>query len=659
MREGQLRRWAPALALVPLVAVAVAARILDSTPYSRLSRSFPGLDTAESSSLLHAVVAVASTVCVGALFYAAFVRTRTGGGRLEADGTVDYAIVRWSSAVWCAAAILLIGVDGADASGQSIGRLMTPGAIGYLVQASYLPGAWIVVAIVSCFIFVAANIARAWPSLAGLFALSATTVLAPIVVTQVLVGPNHDFGSDAAIIGAPAEAAWFGATVIVAWRVWGRPRPSLLALRRYRAAAAVCWGVVTATQLVTFFFEMGGTSPFASVTGWLFFTQFAILIALALVGLPALRHRADPDSPRLLTRAPVLLTTLALMSAYVAVDVIRSRIPPPVYFVRTSIEQLYFGYNVDRWPSALVLAFDWRPSILFITMALVASGLYLLAVRRVRRRGERWPIGRTASWLGGWLVVVLITSSGLGKYASASFSMHMVLHMCLNMLAPVLFVLGGAITLFLQAVPPKPEAQSAGVHEWLEGLLNWKVSRAAYNPLIVFIDFVGTYFLLYFTGLFMQALRFHWAHQVMNIEFLIGGYMFYGLVLGTDRTPRTLPPIGRLAIVLAAMPFHAFFGVLVTTSNTIIAKLFYEYVGAHWMTNLRADQNLGGAIAWGAGELPLIFAVVVLVIQWRRQDTTAAVGHPAGPDDGSDAYAEMLAALGDERRHAPREEASR
>jgi len=642
----------PALALVPLIAAAVAIRILGSSPYAKLSRSFPGLNTAETSGLLHAVVAVASTVCVGALFYGAFLRSRTGATRLDADSAVDYGVVRWSSAIWCAAAIALIAVDAADASGQDLSRLTTSGALGYLVQASYLPGAWIVVAIVSGFIFIAANIARSWASLVGLFVLAAMTVLCPILVTQVLVGPNHDFGSDAAIIGAPAEAAWFGATALVAWRVWGKPRPSLLALRRYRASAAVCWATVTATQLVIFFFEMGGTSPFASTSGWLFLAQFALLVALGLIGLPALTRRTDPESPRLLTRAPVLVATLALMSAYVAVDVIRSRIPPPVYFVKTSIEQLYFGYDVDRWPSPLVLAFDWRPSILFITMALVGSGLYLAAVRRLRRRGEHWPLARTAAWLGGWLVVVLITSAGLGKYSSASFSMHMVLHMSLNMLAPVLFVLGGAITLFLRAVPAKPEGQSAGPHEWIEAMLAWSVSRKAYNPLVVFIDFVGVYFLLYFTGIFEQALRFHWAHQVMNVEFLIGGYMFYGLVLGADRAPRSLPPIGRLAVVLAAMPFHAFFGVLVTTTHTIIAKLFYVYVGAHWMTNLRGDQNLGGAIAWGAGELPLIFAVVVLVVQWRRQDRNAV-------DDGSDAYDQMLEALAQNRQSVPSQEASR
>ena len=141
----------------------------------------------------------------------------------------------------------------------------------------------------------------------------------------------------------------------------------------------------------------------------------------------------------------------------------------------------------------------------------------------------------------------------------------MIVHMSLNMLAPGLLVLGGVITLLLRAARPD-RGKPAGPHDWVTWALHWPVLRVVYNPLIVFVVFVGSYYGLYLTGIFGDYMRFHWAHQLMNVHFLIVGYLYYSLIIGVDRPPRPLPHIGKLGYVLAAMPFHAFFGVILMTS---------------------------------------------------------------------------------------------
>nr|MBW4043082.1 cytochrome c oxidase assembly protein [Acidobacteriota bacterium] len=236
------------------------------------------------------------------------------------------------------------------------------------------------------------------------------------------------------------------------------------------------------------------------------------------------------------------------------------------------------------------------------------------------------------------------------------FSLHMILHMSLNMLGPLLLVLGGPITLALRALPTHGRSRAAGVREWIAAMLAWRVTHVLFNPLFVFIRFIGAYYLLYFTPIFDQALRYHWAHQLMNAEFLVVGIMFYGLVIGVDAPPRPLPHIGKLGMVLAALPFHAFFGVAVMTSRIVIAQDFYQYIDAPWMGSLRADQAVGGGIAWGAGELPLIIVIVALVTQWSRQDSRVATRVDRhldqGTDDSFEAYNAMLAKL-QSRDHAP------
>ena len=76
---------------------------------------------------------------------------------------------------------------------------------------------------------------------------------------------------------------------------------------------------------------------------------------------------------------------------------------------------------------------------------------------------------------------------------------------------------------------------------------------------------------------------------------------------------------------------------------------FYRGLALPWVSNINADQHLGGAIAWGSSEAPLLMVVIALVAQWARQDRRAAVRsdrhEDAGYDDDMAAYNNMLREL--------------
>lgn len=635
------------LVVVPVAIVVVAVVLLGETGYAVLNRGHPGVETSLASALLRLAADLAGALCLGALVVAAFVVPRTGRDRLSLHSGEDLTLVRWASGVWTLVAVALAVVDSADANGVPLSRLLEPGALGYLAQASYLPTAWIVTAALAFVVFCAANFVQTWMASLALSGLSVVALLAPVLVTQVLVGPDHDFGGDAAIFATPALAAWVGATVTVAlrWRAGRVSSPA--AVRRFVRLSLLCAVITVAGMLIIGAFELAGGSPFSTPTGWLFLAQFALLAVLGALGI--LQHRRS-GSPASAGTPRMLLGAVAVQLVIVGVSVVMTRIPPPQYFVPTSIMQLFLGFDVTAAPTLDVLVAAWRINILFAVVSVAAIALYVIGVDRLRRRGDAWPLGRTIVWVLGWLVVIATTSSGLGKYSTVSFSLHMVLHMSLNMLGPLLLVMGGPITLALRAIAPRRRGDAAGVHEWITGLLNWSVTRSMLNPLWVFVTFVGSYYLIYLTPIFQEAMRYHWSHQLMNLHFLIGGYLFYSLVIGVDHPPRPLPHIGKLGLVLAAMPFHAFFGVIIMTSTTVIAQTFYDYIDAPWMTDLAADQYLGGGIAWSAGELPLIVVVIALVTQWSRQDARTAARTDrhldGGLDDSFDAYNDMLTRLG-------------
>lgn len=108
-------------------------------------------------------------------------------------------------------------------------------------------------------------------------------------------------------------------------------------------------------------------------------------------------------------------------------------------------------------------------------------------------------------------------------------------------------------------------------------------------------------------------------------------------------------------MVFASLPLHAFFGVVMMGMQNVLGETFYRSLQLPWHQNLLDDQQLGGGIAWAAGEVPLVIVMLALLIQWRRSDqrTAKRLDRAADRDDDADlaAYNAMLAELA--RRNNP------
>ena len=290
-------------------------------------------------------------------------------------------------------------------------------------------------------------------------------------------------------------------------------------------------------------------------------------------GVAALRD--DPGGRGPLIRLALVEALVFGLTFGVAVALGRTP-PPPPRDLNPSITTVEIGYDLAGPPTLGRVLFDWRFDLLFGTAAIVFAIVYLVAVRRLRRRGDAWPVGRIVAWLLGCLVLLVATSSGIGRYMPAMFSMHMVAHMLLSMLAPILLVLGAPVTLALRALPAAARNEPPGPREWLLAALHSRVSRVLTNPFIATGLFVVGFYGLYFGGIFDAAVDSHGAHVAMNLHFLLSGYLFYWVVIGVDPTPRPIPPIGKLAMVFASLPLHAFFGVVLMGTKSVMGEGFYR-----------------------------------------------------------------------------------
>ncbi|NUU23303.1 MAG: cytochrome c oxidase assembly protein [Streptomycetaceae bacterium] len=296
--------------------------------------------------------------------------------------------------------------------------------------------------------------------------------------------------------------------------------------------------------------------------------------------------------------------------------------------------------------------FHWYPEPVFVAGSIAMVLLYGAGVWRLVRRGDKWPIGRTLAWLAGVVTVLFATSSGLAVYGTALFSVHMVQHMVLSMLSPILLLLGAPITLALRALRPagrdadgKPRR---GPREILLALLHSRFAAVMSSPGVTLPLFIASLYVLYFTPLFDAAMGNMWGHRWMMAHFLVVGLLFFWPIMGIDPAPRKHGYVMKMIELFAGMPFHAFFGVAVMMSSSLMVDAFAK-PPASWGTDVLSDQQMGGGIAWAFGEVPSVIVLLVIFSQWSRSEERLARRKDRAADrDGDaelDAYNAYLARL--------------
>ncbi|MPY83495.1 MAG: copper resistance protein CopD [Actinophytocola sp.] len=618
--------------------------------------SSPGPFTSYGVTVSRVLAEIAAVVTIGSLLLAAFLVPPQRSGTLAADGYAAIRTAAVSSWCWGATSIAAALFAAADGAGVPVTELFQPRAFLQYVGAIDQPKAWLITAVVAFVIAVACHFVLSWGWTTALFFL-AVAGLFPVGATgHSSSGGSHDLATNSLLIHLVAAALWVGG--LIALIALGRRRgPGLpLAARRFSRIALACWVAMAVSGVINALVRVSPADLVSTQYGLLILAKITALAMLGVLGqqqrsrsLRALTERGSKGAFLQLAGVETLIMfmTLGIAGALSATE-------PPAATTVPSTTELLIGYQLDGPPTVARLLFDWRFDLIYGSLAILLAVVYVAGVRRLRRRGDAWPIGRTAAWLLGCATILISTSSGIGRYSPAMFSVHMGNHMLLSMVAPVLLVLGGSVTLALRALPPAGRNDPPGPREWVLAFVHSPISRALTQPLVAGALFVGSFYLLYFSGLFGAALNYHWAHLAMNGHFLLTGYVFFWPLIGVDPAPRPLQPLGRLGLMFASMPFHAFFGVILMGSQTIIGGSFYRSLGLPWVDSLLSEQRLGGGIAWASGEIPALVVLVVLMVQWARADERQArrIDRKADADSDADlaAYNEMLRRMAEERR---------
>jgi putative copper resistance protein D len=270
-------------------------------------------------------------------------------------------------------------------------------------------------------------------------------------------------------------------------------------------------------------------------------------------------------------------------------------------------------------PSWDILVTGWSLDV-FFPIAAAAAALYVIGVRRLHARGRPWPGGRSAAFLSGLAVVLVATESGFAAYDTILFSLHIVQHILLGMVAPLLLVLGAPITLALQASSRRSQRRILRV-------LRSAPARVLTHPLTAWLLFGTSIVTLYFTPLYELSLRNDWFHVATHAYFLLAGCLFLAHVVGLDPIPHALGYGARLLYVVVLLPFHTFVGVALLTMSTVIASGWYDHIQRTWGPRPPADQRTGAGLLWISGELFGLLCIGIVVFQWMSAEERAAARH--------------------------------
>lgn len=620
----------------------------------------PGPATIYGLPAVRAAGEIAASIAIGSFLLAAFLVPPQKNGVLDVGG---YRAVRTGSIaaiVWAACALVLVPLTLSDTSGQPFLVALQPDNLWVALDQVEIASAWRWTAILAVLLAIASRTVLRWSWTPLLLVFALGTVM-PIAVTgHSSSGGSHDVATNSLILHLVAATLWAGGLFAVLAHARRAGAHTDVAARRFSAVATVCFVVMGVSGVINALVRVSVSDLFTTTYGLLVVGKIVALVVLGFFGwvqrrrsLPALV--ADPQSRGALVRFAG--GEVLIFAATIGLAVGLGRTPPPANIdPNLSLTEAALGYDLDGPPTFARLALDWRFDLIFGTASIVLAVVYLLGVRRLRRRGDTWPMGRTAAFLLGCLTMLIGTSSGVGKYSPAVFSVHMGGHMALSMLAPVLLALGGALTLALRALPAAGKDGIPGPREWLLQALHSPVSRFLTHPIVAAALFVGGFYALYLGGIFDAILDNHSAHLLMNAHFILSGYLFYWVVIGVDPSPRRIEPITKLAMVFGSLPFHAFFGVALMSMNTVLGGWYYRTLGLDWNGDLIGDQRLGGGIAWATGEIPLVLVMLALLIQWSRSDDRNAkrVDRAAERDHDADlaAHNAMFAELARRDREA-------
>ena len=507
----------------------------------------PGWITTYGLPVVGGVGQLSAAIALGSAVLAAFFVPAQADGIFDIGGYRAMRISAVASLVWGVCALLGVPLAISDVSGETFAESIKPANLTHAYGQVAGAQTWLWTAIFALLAAVLARVVWRWGWSVGVIVLVTLSLMPPALAGHSSSGGGYDLATNSLILHIVAAAVWAGGLFAVPPAL-ARGRWRMLAVRRFsRVAFCAYWssglrrdqrGDAGADRRPARH-HLRAADP---MEGRGVRRPRSVGACIGAGRSPNFETSADdePDAPwwkSLFVRFGVV--ELVVFAATFGLAAGLSRTPPPVDTASISPVELKIGYLITEPPSFARLMLDWRFDLIFGTLAIILAVVYLRGVVRLRCRGDEWPIGGPSP--GCWAVSCScwLPSSGLGRYSSAMFSIHDLAHDDVDDGAGTAG-LGRAGHPGVAGIGTCRQGQSG----WTTGMDSHRYSQSVGRIINTSGrrrgGLVGSFYVL-LSGwpLFETVIDYHAAHLLMNLHFLVSGYVFYWLAIGID------PPRGR------------------------------------------------------------------------------------------------------------------
>ena len=617
MTEAIARKGLLAVALISLGALAsMLVALVYGGAVAPMQFSDPGPIVRWGSPIAKLIMNLAMATTVGSLVFAAFAANDAERDKLR-------PVSAWGASLWLASGAVYFILTYLSASGSALSFGPEFSESLWLFATEIELGVLMAWNLVFAFVLSLTTIAfssKLWVLLNSALALAGLYPLAESGHASSDTG--HALAVNSMLMHLAGISVWLGGLVALFAVFYSNSERSGELTRRYSTLALVSFVLVAISGLTAGFIRLYKPEDLLTPYGLLLIGKAGFLVALGLIGA---RHRvllAQKFTEKAKGFWRLVAFEFVVIGAAFGLGTALARTATPISdaeFVPLTPAQILTGDPLPPELTSMSWFTVWDFDVLWGTVVAFGIFLYLYGVVKLARRGDKWSVLRTISWILGLLLLFYVTNGAPNAYQEYLFSVHMVGHMMLSMFVPVLLVPGAPVTLLSRAADARKDG-SRGLREWVLWAVHTPYAWLISHPLFAGANFAISLVLFYYTPLFRWSTEEHLGHQWMIVHFLITGYLFVQSLMGSDPLPHKTGFPLKLMLLIGTMAFHAFFGLGLMGEKTLLVADWFGSMGRTWGDDPLTDQSMGGAFAWGVGEIPTIIITMIVVWQWSRSD---------------------------------------
>lgn len=237
---------------------------------------------------------------------------------------------------------------------------------------------------------------------------------------------------------------------------------------------------------------------------------------------------------------------------------------------------------------------DFTVQFILLLPFILLLGGYTVCVLISERK---WPMYRTVLWWTGGICAVSAVAGPLAEQSHSDFQAHMLSHLLLGMLAPLLMAAAVPVTLLLRTLPVRYARRVAGI-------LKSRPAGWLMDPGFTAVFNMGALWILYTTGLFAYMHTNSFIYMLIHLHVFLAGYLFTASIIQYEPSSHRPGYYYRSAVLILAIAAHG-----------ILSKFLY----ANPPAGVPANQAMDGAVLMYYGGDAVDLALIILFcLRWYK-----------------------------------------